>query len=232
MVLTIVSDDNTESSATSTVTFTTNNWNTAQSVEVTAVNEFIIDGNQNSTLTIAIDDANSDDDFDALDDQTVSVQTIDDDVAGFEIIETGGDTTVQESGTSDTFGVVLTAQPSSDVEINISQPNNPSSSGLGIMNAQASDEASVSVTTLIFTPANWNIPQDVTVTGANDYVLDGDTLYEISVSINPDNSDDDFDAISSEIVEGTNLDDDVAGFIIVETDGLSLIHISEPTRPY
>ena len=145
-----MSSDNTESSATSTVTFTTNNWNTAQNVEVTAVNEFIIDGNQNSTLTISIDDANSDNDFDALADQTATVQTIDNDVAGFEIIETGGDTTVQESGTSDTFGVVLTAQPSSNVELTISQPTNLSSSGLGIMNAGASDEASVSVTTLTF----------------------------------------------------------------------------------
>ena len=54
VVLTIVSDDSTESSAPSTVTFTTNNWNTAQSVEVTAVNEFIIDGNQNSTLTLSL----------------------------------------------------------------------------------------------------------------------------------------------------------------------------------
>ena len=100
------------------------------------------------------------------------------------------------------------------------------------MNAGASDEASVSVTTLTFTPANWNVPQDVTVTGANDYVLDGDTLYEISVSINPDNSDDDFDAISSEIVEGTNLDDDVAGFIIVETDGSTVVNENGSTDTF
>ncbi len=226
VVLTIVSSDNTESSATSTVTFTTNNWNTAQSVQVTAVDEFIIDGNQNSTLTISVDDANSDNDFDALADQTVTVQTIDNDVAGFEIIETGGDTTVQESGTSDTFGVVLTAQPSSNVEITISQPANPSSSGLEkfIFTAGASDEASVSVTTLTFTPANWNVPQDVTVTGANDYVIDGTEIYEIAVSINPNNSDDDFDAVSPETVEGTNLDDDFAGFIITETEGSTVVN--------
>ena len=130
VVLTIVSSDNTESSATSTVTFTTNNWNTAQSVEVVAVDEFIIDGNQNSTLTIAIDDANSDDDFDALDDQTVTVQTIDDDVAGFESYRNWWRHCCSESETSDTFSVALTAQPSSNVELNISQPNNPSSSGL------------------------------------------------------------------------------------------------------
>ncbi|MCP4799982.1 MAG: hypothetical protein GY893_08545, partial [bacterium] len=224
VVLTIVSSDNTESSATSTVTFTTNNWNTAQNVEVTAVNEFIIDGNQNSTLTIAIDDANSDNDFDALANQTVSVQTIDDDVAGITVIETGGDTTVQESGTSDTFSVALTAQPTSNVEVNISQPNNPGSFGKEIMNAGVSDEASISVTTLTFTPANWNIPQEVVVTGANDYVLDGNTGYEISVAINPANSDNDFDAVSAELVEGTNLDDDVAGFIIVETEGSTVVN--------
>ncbi|HJL59299.1 MAG TPA: hypothetical protein QF621_03010, partial [Candidatus Thalassarchaeaceae archaeon] len=224
VVLTIVSSDNTESSATSTVTFTTNNWNTAQIVEVTAVNEFIIDGNQNSTLTIAIDDANSDNDFDALADQTVSVQTIDDDVAGITVIETGGGTTVQESGTSDTFSVALTAEPSGNVEIVISQPNNPGSFGNKITISNASDEASVSITTLTFTPANWNIPQEVTVTGANDYVIDGNGLFEIAVSINPANSDDDFDAVSAELVEGINIDDDVAGFIIAETDGSTVVN--------
>ena len=63
---------------------------------------------------------NSDNDFDSVDDQTVSVTTTDDDVAGFTIAESGGSTSVAEAGTTDTFTVVLTAQPTSDVVISIS----------------------------------------------------------------------------------------------------------------
>ena len=57
---------------------------------VTGVDDNIIDGTITSTITIAVDDANSDNDFDSVDDETVSVTTTDDDVAGFTITETGG----------------------------------------------------------------------------------------------------------------------------------------------
>ena len=41
--------------------------------------------------------------------------TTDDDVAGFTIDELDGSTEVDESGTTDTFTVVLDAQPTTDV---------------------------------------------------------------------------------------------------------------------
>ena len=79
---------------------------------VTGVDDNIIDGTITSSITVAVvDDANSDNDFDPVADQTVSVTTTDDDVAGFTVVETGGATSVSESGTTDTFTVVLTAQP-------------------------------------------------------------------------------------------------------------------------
>ena len=102
------------------LTFTNANWNTAQTVTVTGVDDNIIDGTQGSTITIAVDDANSDNDFDPVADQTVTVTTTDNDVAGFTIAETGGSTSVAETGTTDTFTIVLNAQPASDVVISIS----------------------------------------------------------------------------------------------------------------
>ena len=62
-------------------------------------------------------DATSNDNFDAVADQTVSVSTTDDDVAGFTVDELDGSTEVDESGTTDTFTVVLDAQPTTDVVI-------------------------------------------------------------------------------------------------------------------
>ena len=56
-------------------------------------------------------DAASDNNFDGVADQTVSVSTTDDDVAGFTVAETEGSTGVTEAGGTDTFTVVLDAQP-------------------------------------------------------------------------------------------------------------------------
>ena len=113
VVLTITSDDTGEATVPASVTFTAADWDTPQTVTVTGVDDNIIDGTVTSTITVAVDDANSDDDFDALDDQTVSVDTLDDDVAGFTIEETDGSTEVDESGSTDIFTIVLDAQPTS-----------------------------------------------------------------------------------------------------------------------
>ena len=126
-------------------------------VTVTGVDDDIIDGTQTPTITLSVNDASSDDSFDPLSDQTVSVTVLDDDTAGFTIAETEGSTGVDESGDTDTFSVVLDAQPSSDVVLTIA----------------SSDTGEVTVTsTLTFTSANWDTAQNVTVTGVDDDLVE------------------------------------------------------------
>ena len=141
VVLTVTSSDTGEATVNSPLTFTPANWDTAQTVTVTGVDDDLVDGTITSTITVAVDDANSDDDFDAVADRTVSVSTTDDDVAGFTVDELDGSTEVTEAGSTDTFTVVLDAQPTSDVVVSI-----------------GSDDASESTTTgtLTFTPINWD----------------------------------------------------------------------------
>lgn len=67
--------------APATVTFTPSNWETAQVVTVTGVNDTVVDGNQTSSITVSVNDAQSDNAFDHLPDQIVSVTTVDDDTA-------------------------------------------------------------------------------------------------------------------------------------------------------
>ncbi|GIR37556.1 MAG: hypothetical protein CM15mP49_29410 [Actinomycetota bacterium] len=86
---------------------------------VTGVDDDLIDGTITSTVTVSVIDAASDNNFDAVADQTVSVSTTDDDVAGFTVSEPDGSTTVTEAGDTDTFTVVLNAQPDSDVVLSI-----------------------------------------------------------------------------------------------------------------
>ena len=65
------SDTGEASVAPSSLTFTPANWDTAQTVTVTGEDESVVDGDQNSNITVAIFDTASDDSFDVLDDQTV-----------------------------------------------------------------------------------------------------------------------------------------------------------------
>ncbi len=204
VVITVTSGDTGEATVDkATLTFTPTNWNTTQTVTVTGVDDAIDDGDQTTTVTLSVDDANSDNNFDPLADQTVTVTTIDDDSAGFTVTETGTGTTVSETGTTDTFDVVLNTQPASNVVITVTSGD--------------AGEATVDKATLTFTPINWNTTQTVTVTGVDDTAQDGDQTTTITLSIDDTNSDDNFDPLAGQTVIVTTIDDDSAGFTVIET---------------
>ena len=136
----------------STLTFTSANWDTPQTITVTGVDDDQVDGNQSINITISVVDASSDNDFDGIADQNVGIETTDDDSVGFTVVETSGSTIVGEDGSTDLFSIVLNVQPSSDVVFTIA-----------FFDAEATATSS-----LTFTSANWDTPQNVTVTGVDD----------------------------------------------------------------
>ena len=78
VVFFVSSDDTGEARvAPATLMFTPSNWDTAQTVTVTGVDDVIVDGDQTSTVTVSIDVESSDNAFDLVADQTVSVTTTD-----------------------------------------------------------------------------------------------------------------------------------------------------------
>ena len=204
------------------LTFTPATWNNAQTVTVTGIDDALLDGAQLTTITLAVDDLNSDDDFDALPDQTVTATTADNDAAGFTVV---GAPSVNESGTTDTLAIVLDAEPTNNVVILVS------SGDLG--------EATVDQAALTFTPASWNNAQTVTVTGIDDAIIDGAQLTTITLAVDALNSDDDFDALLDQTVTATTADNDAAGFSVVgapsvnesgTTDTLAIVLDAEPTN--
>ncbi len=118
----------------------------------------------------------------------------DDDAAGFTVVESGGSSATSETGTTDDFTVVLDAKPTSDVVITVTTGD--------------ATEGTVSTTTLTFTPANWDTPQTVTITGQDDALVDGTINYDITLSVDDANSDDTFDALADQTVNVDNTDDD------------------------
>src|SRR5688500_2281975 len=72
-----------------------------------------------------------------------------------------------ESGGQETFAIVLDARPTANVTIPLSSSDE--------------NEGTVAPGRVTFTPANWNAPQIITVTGVDDDDTDGDAAYTIEV---------------------------------------------------
>jgi hypothetical protein len=100
-----------------------------------------------------------------------------------------------ESGGTDTFDVVLASQPVAPQTVTV--------------NLVSSDpgEATLSTNTLVFTSANWNVPQTVTVTGEDDALPDGTQPFTVTATVNDAATTSPcYDAIGAREVDGTNAD--------------------------
>ncbi|MCY2994014.1 MAG: cohesin domain-containing protein, partial [Planctomycetota bacterium] len=116
---------------------------TSQDITITVNDDLIVEGSETVVVTMG-NPSNATQG--AITKHTATIT--DNDVAGFSLSETTA--TVTEPNTTDTFTVVLTQQPLSDV----------------VFSVLASDatEGRVDKATLTFTPANWNTAQTVTIT--------------------------------------------------------------------
>jgi hypothetical protein len=101
--------------------------------------------------------------------------------------------TTGENGTTTSFSVVLTSEPTADVNIALSSAD-PS-------------EGTVAQTSLAFNDVNWVIPQTVFIAGVDDLVDDGDIAYTI-ITDAATSDDGSYNGLDAEDVSVTNLDDD------------------------
>ncbi|MDB5295685.1 MAG: type secretion C-terminal target protein, partial [Phycisphaerales bacterium] len=123
---------------------------------------------------------------------------------GVTVSPTSGLVTTEGGGTA-AFAVVLTARPAANVTIPLASNNTA--------------EGGTAVSSVTFTPANWNVPQTVTVYGADDAVRDGDVAYTI-VTGDPTSADAAFDALTAAAVADvavTNADDDPVPTLSVDS---------------
>ncbi|WP_461637022.1 MBG domain-containing protein [Labilibaculum euxinus] len=206
-----VASDKTEEATVdkATLTFTSANWDTPQTVTVTGVDDDI-DRDDTATITVMVKDASSDDPFDALTDQTAGITLTDDDTAGFTVSKIA--LTIDENAGTGSFTVVLNSEPTSDVVFDVT--------------SDKTDEATIDKSTLTFTSANWDTSQTVTVTGVDDDI-DRDDTATITVAVKDASSDDTFDALTDQTVGITLTDDDVAP--TVSTSAVSSITSSSVT---
>jgi hypothetical protein len=146
--------------APSSVTFTAANWDVAQTVTVTGVNDTIDDGNINFSIVTAAA-VSTDTLYSGLNAPDVSVTNNDTSPNAAVILGSTSLATTEGSSTSTT--VVLASQPSANVVITFT--------------ASVAGQLTITPAPLTFTSANWNVPQTLTINTVND------TLVEPSRSI-------------------------------------------------
>ncbi|PIQ78900.1 hypothetical protein COV81_03885 [Candidatus Peregrinibacteria bacterium CG11_big_fil_rev_8_21_14_0_20_41_10] len=207
------------------LTFTTGNWNSAQTVTVTAVNDDIDEDAETDTISYTVTSADANYSGFDLSGSNITANITDNDTASITVTESAGSTAVTEGAVEgDTFTVVLGTQPTADVTVNVS-----AAAGLTI------DDSS-----LLFTSANWNSTQTITVTGT-DNDIDGDDTSSADISFSISTVESKYNALAHPSnVTVTITDDDTAGVTVTEaggsttateggTDTYAVVLSSEPT---
>lgn len=190
----------------STLTFTPANYATAQTVTVVGVDDSLVDGNQAYTVNVG-PTVSDDTDYVGLT-QSVKVTNQDDDTAY--IVPTPGYMgTTTEQGGSATFGIALHSQPTLDVTLTVTSSD--------------TNEGKVSTSSLKYTTSNWATPQNITVTGVNDAIADGDKSYTIAIKGNTTEPNYQY---ASTTLTLTNKDEDVASMKVVAASGLQTTEAS------
>jgi len=193
------SSDPTEGSVSPTqLTFTPANWNVPQTVTVTGLDDDLRDGHVAYTI-ITAPAVSGDALFDGKNPSDVSVTNRDDDSPGITVSPTSGLVTTEGGGTAQ-FTVVLDGRSTADVTVPLSS-SDPTEG--------VADTAAVT-----FTPANWNTPQVVTITGLDDLEFDGDISYTILTGA-ATSADAGYNGLNAADVSVTNKDDDAPPLLLI-----------------
>ena len=184
------------------LTFTTENWGTAQTVKAVAAED--ADAVADADVTLAHEISSTDDTaYHALADQSVTVSITENDAVGVSIDPTSL-TVTEGDAAGASYAVTLTSQPAGDVTIAIS--------------GHSGTDLTLSGTTLTnnvltFTTENWSTVQTVTVKAAEDGDADQDadvTLVHAMGSAD----DSDYHALADQSVTVSITENDVAGVTV------------------
>ncbi|MBT3889119.1 MAG: hypothetical protein HOF72_00710, partial [Planctomycetaceae bacterium] len=212
------------------LTFTPANWNISQTVEIQAqadvdqnnISIDVVEGTQNYVIKHTVIqgvDAGDEDAYDGLPIPSVLAEVIDTDAK--DVVVRIGDISsdlvdapwlheaVELGGMTATYVVALTQVPSDTVSIVLT--NTP--------------DVTYSTNALVFTTANWETPQAVTVTVVDDLDKEGNHFATISHTIS--SNDDTYAAIGKFNVEFPVSDDDQPEILILPST--STVNVIEPT---
>ncbi|NVN93684.1 MAG: HYR domain-containing protein, partial [Bacteroidetes bacterium] len=182
--------------------FNETNWNIPQTIYVFGIDDFIDDDTIPYTIVLTINENHTDigSGYFFANPADVNGINIDNDTAGVIVSPISNHTT--EAGGTATFTIVLKTEPVANVSFNLT--SNDLTEGYII---------GPSDSLVTFTPANWNIPQTVTVKGKDELFVDGNVAYTIITS-NAISTDPKYSNMVADDVAAINDDNDIPGFIV------------------
>ncbi|MCW2972951.1 MAG: hypothetical protein JWN72_1224, partial [Thermoleophilia bacterium] len=166
VVTVLIQSDDQVTTQPKTLSFDSTNWDTFQTVTVSAVDDPKVEGPHSGTIRSFF--TSLDPFYDGIEGTKVTATIADNDTAGVLITNDNEDLTVTEGdpGVCDYVNVTLTAQPLKDVTITV----------LGDKQAGPRDQRGVT-----FTPVNWNVTQQVWICAVNDKVLEFTSFTDLAV---------------------------------------------------
>ncbi len=204
------------------LTFTPLSWSDPQVIAVSAIDDHIAEGPHAATIAHAA--ASADPVYNGAFVRGVTVQITDDDAAGVSVDEGDGVRATEGAG-SDTYSLVLNSQPLADVTVRLS----------------CDSQVAASPVTLTFNPANWNMPQSVTVSAVDDRVAEGSHAGNVLQAAA--SADQAYEGMAVPSVHVDIGDNDIAGVSVVEAGGsttvaegsdndtYNVVLTSQPTAP-
>ncbi|MEP3482237.1 MAG: hypothetical protein ABJZ55_23530 [Fuerstiella sp.] len=169
----------------STFVFTPDNWNRWQPLNVTAIADGVPDGNQSVSVTVQVDNAESDSAFHNLTSKTTTITVIDAELPGIALSSTNVE--IKEGAQPSQFTVALLQPPSGNVRL--------------VLSTDAQNLVTLQTTELLFTPANWDQAQPVLLQVAQNGIVDELRTSMIEISVDQDNTSTEYDTVASVSVD-------------------------------
>ena len=183
------------------LTFTSTNWGTAQTVTVTAGDDA---DTANDAVSLTHSAASTDSEYQGITIAAVAVTVTDNDALPGVTVSTPALTVTEEDTAGDSYTVVLDSQPTATVTVTVA--------------GHAGTDVTPSPATLTFTTTNWGTAQTVTVTAGDD----ADTANEsVSLTHSAASTDSDYQGITIADVAVTVTDNDAVDPAVCAVPSLS-----------
>ena len=152
------------------LTFTTSDWSTAQTVNVTAVDDAAVESTHTCTVTLSTNGSTAAAEYGSYDPADVTATITDNDTPTYTAGATINPTSIAivEDGATADFTVVLDSAPSGDVVFDVTPDT----------------QCTTSVAQLTFTTSDWSSAQTVTVTAVDDAADESTHTCTVTLSTN------------------------------------------------
>ncbi|MYC43415.1 MAG: hypothetical protein F4X52_12855, partial [Acidimicrobiaceae bacterium] len=222
------------------LTFTADNWNEPQEVVVSALDDGLVNSQDSAMATVSHRVVSGDAEYQGISVVDISVAVIDDDVYGVSVVESQGATVVSDNGDSDTYSLVLDAEPTDPVTVTITSDD----PGAALLRTAGSAAAATVILTFNGGPdGNWNVRRFIEVVGVDDDVAqNADRTVTVSHSVVSDDAG--YHGFTVDDISVRVLDSDSPGGVIVQSgdstvvvdnanssDSYTIALRSEPTVP-